>query len=93
MTLTFFLINIPLPLFAALTAKFFYQEADLQGWKVAMTFQIILIPVVNIFFLLASLTDPGIVPGRSWLNTKPELAEKYRKVNSANKIFYNSVNP
>ena len=69
-SITFLLINIPLPLFAGLTGKFFFTETDLKGWRIAMVFQIILIPVINYFFLIAALSDPGIVPARSWTNSK-----------------------
>lgn len=90
--MTFFLINIPLPLFSGLTAKFFYSETDLVGWQNTMTFQIILIPILNYFFLVTSLSDPGIIPGRNWTVEKQEIARKYKNVNRENKIFYNCLN-
>ena len=93
--MTFFLINIPLPLFSILTGKFFYEETELKGWRVAMTIQILLIPVINYFFLMTSLSDPGIVPGRTWnwSQSRKDIARRYKNVNANNKIFYNMVNP
>jgi palmitoyltransferase ZDHHC9/14/18 len=39
------------------------------------------------------VTDPGIVPGRSWLSSKQEVAKKYKYTDKNNKVFYHCLNP
>lgn len=57
-----------------------------------MTIHIILIPIIDWYFLRSAVTDPGIVPGRSWIGSKHELARKYRYTDRNNKIFYHCIN-
>ena len=90
--ITFLMINIPLILFTFLSGNFFYTHAS-QPWQILMTIQIILIPVVNWYFIQTSVSDPGIAPGRSWLSSKHEVAKKYKYTDRSNKIFYHCMNP
>lgn len=52
----------------------------------------VLLILVNLFFTLTAATDPGIIPARTWIHCKQEIARKYQSVNKSSKIFYNCVN-
>ena len=71
---TFFLTNIPLISFALYTHNFFWNDAynlnNNNFWRILISIQIMLIPVVNVLFVLAAATDPGIIPARNWTNSK-----------------------
>ena len=80
--LTFALMNIPLVAFTLLTSNFFYNDVyNLSGnfvWRILIYCQICLIVLTNLFFVLASSTDPGIIPARSWTSCKQDIAGRYK---------------
>lgn len=64
--MTFCLMNVPMIIFDILSYDFFAEDvSDLSSiWRVLIIIHIILIPIVNLFFMLAASTDPGIIPAR-----------------------------
>ena len=89
---TFFLINGPLIAFDCLSFDFFARDMNDPLWRILIILHIVLVPVVNWFFMLATSTDPGIIPARTWYSVKGERAMRYSKVTSNSRVFYNHMN-
>jgi hypothetical protein len=82
--MTFILMNVPMIVFDYLSFDFFVNDVSAISsvWRVLIVIHILLIPVVNWYFMLAASTDPGIIPARTWNSVKGERAMRYTKIDS-----------
>ena len=69
---TFLLTNLPLIVFDILSYNFFMNEASQLNsiYQGMIVIEVLLIPIINVFFMLAASSDPGIIPARSWTGCK-----------------------
>jgi palmitoyltransferase ZDHHC9/14/18 len=94
--MTFLLMNVPMIVFDFLSYDFFAKDVSeiSSRWRGLIIIHVLLVPVVNWFFMLAASTDPGIIPARSWNSVKGERARRYTQndKNHNSTVFYNQMN-
>ena len=103
--MTFFLVNIPVISFSAVTfdvsviitrktdylvtIQFFWDKSNF--WKVCLCLLWYCLLVTDFFMFKTASRDPGTIPNRNWGSVKGTLANKYKKVSKDARVFFNQV--